>query len=386
MAEVKKARLFLRRGTDTDRIATVLCEGELGYSTDAFRVVVGDGAIAGGRSLGATVFVSGGDYEHNFHTSLTAAANGGLALSGDFAVFPAASYTHNNAASGTIVPGPSATTVMLLTGSNPATGSHWVSINSGIPFNNLTILDDDISGDKVHGGVISGPITLSGGNINIGGNSTSENLILSGVALSAQRADLLIDTEDVIYPLGITSTSQVTALSGIDQFSAKTSSAGGTVITATQYFEKQQLISQLQSVYVAASDGSIEPSTSDGDWTTQSIQAALIAASVSLPVAFPKVAILSVYHYEKIPNVKRIPYALYSSHATASFGGTGKWYLQGRWDPGEDAGGGSEHFSWGSVIFARMSSLDFNIHLLHAEHTSTSYTNPLTVDLIGVQY
>lgn len=45
MAEVKKARLFLRRGTDTDRIATILCEGELGYSTDAFRVVVGDGLI-----------------------------------------------------------------------------------------------------------------------------------------------------------------------------------------------------------------------------------------------------------------------------------------------------------------------------------------------------
>ena len=29
MAEVKKARLFLRRGTDTDRKLTTLCEGEL---------------------------------------------------------------------------------------------------------------------------------------------------------------------------------------------------------------------------------------------------------------------------------------------------------------------------------------------------------------------
>ena len=34
MAEVKKARLFLRRGTDTDRKTTVLCEGELGYCGD----------------------------------------------------------------------------------------------------------------------------------------------------------------------------------------------------------------------------------------------------------------------------------------------------------------------------------------------------------------
>ena len=39
MAEVKKARLFLRRGTDTDRKTTTLCEGELGYSTDAYFTV-----------------------------------------------------------------------------------------------------------------------------------------------------------------------------------------------------------------------------------------------------------------------------------------------------------------------------------------------------------
>ena len=37
MAEVKKARIFLRRGTDADRLQTDLCEGELGYSTDGKR-------------------------------------------------------------------------------------------------------------------------------------------------------------------------------------------------------------------------------------------------------------------------------------------------------------------------------------------------------------
>ena len=40
MAEVKKARLFLRRGTDTDRKTTTLCQGELGYSTDALEFLL----------------------------------------------------------------------------------------------------------------------------------------------------------------------------------------------------------------------------------------------------------------------------------------------------------------------------------------------------------
>ena len=68
MAEVKKARLFLRRGTDTDRKTTTLCQGELGYSTDAFRVFVGDGSTAGGNTLGMMAFVSAGV---NFQTNLT---------------------------------------------------------------------------------------------------------------------------------------------------------------------------------------------------------------------------------------------------------------------------------------------------------------------------
>ena len=102
MAEVKKARLFLRRGTDTDRKTTTLCEGELGYSTDAFRVVVGDGTVVGGRTVGTTVFISGGAFAQGFHTRLTDAASyvplapelqsTGLAMIGDLTVSPAAPY------------------------------------------------------------------------------------------------------------------------------------------------------------------------------------------------------------------------------------------------------------------------------------------------------
>ena len=161
MAEVKKARLFLRRSTDTDRKATTLCEGELGYSTDAFRVVVGDGATLGGLSLGTTVHVSAGALSPNFHTNLTEASAGGLAHTGDLAVFPALTYKKADGTTDS-VPSASATTVMLLTGSTPNDTTSWVSINSGIPWGNLHVQTDDIKGDYISGGDISGDVTFSG--------------------------------------------------------------------------------------------------------------------------------------------------------------------------------------------------------------------------------
>jgi len=230
MAEVKKARLFLRRGSDTDRKLTTLCEGELGYSTDAFRVVVGDGITAGGRSLGATVFVSGGS---NFHTNLSEASASGIALSGDFAAFPAQSYFKANGTTASN-PSASATNVMLLTGADASAPASWVAVNSGIPYGNIDVQDNDISGDYVSGGTITAPITLSGGHINIGGAST-ESVILSGIALAAQNTDGLGSTvaftadESVIYPLGITGSAQLTAVSGVESFTnAIPDSVGGT--------------------------------------------------------------------------------------------------------------------------------------------------------------
>ena len=94
MAEVKKARLFLRRGSDTDRRDTVLCQGELGYSTDAFRIFIGDGSTEGGKSVGSFMYVSGGNLGTNFHTNLTTASANGRAHKGDIAIFPAQSYTN----------------------------------------------------------------------------------------------------------------------------------------------------------------------------------------------------------------------------------------------------------------------------------------------------
>ena len=166
MAEVKKARLFLRRGTDTDRKTTTLCEGELGYSTDAFRVVVGDGTTAGGRSLGTTTHVSGGSLGRHFHTKLVQASGydggtGGYAMQGDLAVFPALQYYKADGAT-TSTPHASATCVMLLTATDATATASWVSINSGIPFGNIHVQNDDIKGDYISGGDISGDVTFSG--------------------------------------------------------------------------------------------------------------------------------------------------------------------------------------------------------------------------------
>jgi len=260
MAEVKKARLFLRRGTDTDRKLTTLCEGELGYSTDAFRVVVGDGATAGGRSLGATVFVSAGSLASNFHTKLTTASADGLALAGDFAVFPASAYKKADGSTNS-VPSASATNVMLLTGANVGEGTSWVAVNSGIPYGNIDVQDNDISGDYVSGGIITAPITLSGGPVNIGGDGVTETLTLSGVALSAENFAEFTSTK--IYPLGITGTAQLTAISGVASFTnAIPDSVGG-----TNYYWDDYVANGGNDTVPNALDGAIaaHPNTEVGD-------------------------------------------------------------------------------------------------------------------------
>ena len=121
MAEVKKARLFLRRGTDTDRKTTTLCQGELGYSTDAFRVFVGDGSTTGGKTVGNFVYVSGGSLGTNFHTNLTTASANGRAHKGDIAIFPAQSYFKADGTT-SVTPHVSASTVMILTADITADG------------------------------------------------------------------------------------------------------------------------------------------------------------------------------------------------------------------------------------------------------------------------
>ena len=162
MAEVKKARIFLRRGTDADRLQTDLCEGELGYSTDGKRVFVGDGSTNGGKSLGSSTIFKAEGFDT---TTLTAVSSNGRAEVGDFVFTHAADYeitTINPAATpATITPNNSFGTVYTLSAIDSGDGSlTWVPVNSAIPLNHIDIPDNGINGDKIHGGNISGKAEL----------------------------------------------------------------------------------------------------------------------------------------------------------------------------------------------------------------------------------
>ena len=209
MAEVKKARIFLRRGTDADRLQTDLCEGELGYSTDGKRVFVGDGSTNGGKSLGSSMIFKASGFDT---TTLTAVSSDGRAEVGDFVFTHAADYnitTINTVAPpATITPNNSFGTVYTLSAIDPGDDSlTWVPVNSAIPLNHIDIPDNGINGDKIHGGNISGNVTFSD-------NITAlSSISLSGVAASAENAASLAGS--IIYPLGITANAEVTAVSSI---------------------------------------------------------------------------------------------------------------------------------------------------------------------------
>ena len=276
MAEVKKARLFLRRGTDTDRKTTTLCEGELGYSTDAFRVFVGDGSTEGGLVLGNTAFVSAGK---NFNTDLSEASAAGLAHTGDIAIFPADDYTTGGSSS-TINSG-HATTVMILTGTNPATASHWVNVNNNIPFGNVSVSADDISGDMIHGGDISGDLTFS-----------SDITALSAVTIphirnTAEDAATLDNNAANIWPLGITGSSELTAVSSIASFS-NNSGAGGAGI---------QFVSTVGSPLSGMSSTGGLKTPTHGAWSD-----ALILTGKGVPTTATTVILsIMIERYNRIP-------------------------------------------------------------------------------------
>lgn len=218
MADIKKARIFLRRGTDTSRLSTELCEGELGYSTDGIRVFAGDGGTLGGNSLGTKTFflTAGSDV-----TTLTAVSADGRAEPGDLAFVSASAYhlsAYNSyvTASTTSTPSTAVGAVYALSARDSGTGNlTWVNVNSGIPITYIDIPDDSIPGDKIHGGTISGNVTL------VGTIETQDTVTLQGVATNAQKTI----TGSKFFPLSINSSGTVQALSSVAQLGDNTTSA-----------------------------------------------------------------------------------------------------------------------------------------------------------------
>lgn len=375
---VNKARIFMRRGTDANRLGTTLCEGELGYSTDGKRVFAGDSTTVGGNSLGSKVFVlaSGGDV-----TTLTAASADGRAEVGDFAFVPAATYNISSVNSyftdsDSSTPNTSAGTLYTLSARDGGTGDlTWVFANSAIPVTNLDIPDNSLNADQIHGGTFSGDMTFSDD------LTALSSLTLSGVAASAANPSQL--TGSVIYPLGITATSQVTAVSSVDQLGVNDSN----IIRYTQYFDAQTI--SADATYVD-NTGGLAPSNSDSDWLVVDLAAKLSSAGVTLPasVTYPKAAIIAVYNDNIQPDAERTLWGLYSSHADSSYSTSGNFQLLSRWGPDQDNRGSRSFYAFGNQLFVRLSGTSNNIVLQYTRHKDggSVQNSDLTIELIGIQY
>lgn len=354
-----KARMFLRRGSDETRLQTTLCEGELGYSTDGARVFVGDDSTVGGISVGSKVWMleAGSDV-----TTLTAASATGRAEVGDLAWVPSSSFdvsaVNADAPSSTITPAADTGLLYALSARN-GNDLTWVLANSGVPVSQIDFADNSINGDKIHGGDISGDVTFSG--------------TVSAVSVT-------------------TTTSKVHDLSGTGSRPVFASSAGvletggSNIITSTEYFDKYQLTTALQ-VKDNTAAGTAEPLAGDGNWDVIDLSTA-IAARTTLPVTYPKVAIINVYHTEPSIFVKLRSYGIFTAHSTSSYGTSSNYYQQARFCGGEDGGKGVVHFSWGSQLFVRLNGTSNNLIIQYTVFDSNAISgdDDLTVDLIGVQY
>lgn len=370
MAEEKKARIFLRRGQDADRLRTLLCQGELGYSTDGERVFVGDGSTLGGLPLSSVHFLAAGT-DVTTLTAVTGVA-GRRAEVGDLAFVVGSDYQvediNVNAPAATININDSFGTVYALS-AHDGDNLTWVAVNSGIPLTHIDIPLNGLSADQVHGGDFSGDITFSG---------TVCAAALTATTLSTQgitASDLVGTGTRTVYA---TSTGQLSTKN------AEISDAN--IITTTQYFNKQTLTTTLAEVQ---NIGSVAPLAGDSNWTELDLSSALSTAGVSLPVNYPKGAIINVYYTSLVPRGDRISFAFYSSHSASSYGTSGNYNLLSRWGVGEDAGGGTDTFFWGNTFFVRLNGSTTKLVVQYTQQNRAGKTvanGNLTIDLIGVQY
>lgn len=92
MPDIEIVKLKLRRGTDTQRQAVTLEQGELGYTTDAKRVWVGDGFTMGGVIVGNVIHTP---MTAGSRTDLTYAVNGDLVYDNNLLYQLSGTYADN---------------------------------------------------------------------------------------------------------------------------------------------------------------------------------------------------------------------------------------------------------------------------------------------------
>jgi hypothetical protein len=170
MPEQTIIKLKIRRGTDSQRRAVILEQGELGYTTDTARVFIGDGTTSGGRPVGSVI--------HPPLANTLGRLSITRAVQNDIVVEKSLMYQ--------------------LTGTDYSNSSHWVNISPKVDgsvlrytagTNILSIPDAAIGNTKLNPSIVMSNGGLSFGtglsanvdNVTIGINSTTNKLFVKGI-------------------------------------------------------------------------------------------------------------------------------------------------------------------------------------------------------------
>jgi len=154
MASIQITKFKVRRGTDSQRKAVILDEGELGYTVDTRRVFVGTGTLSGGIVVGSKV--------HPVNTY--------------------ASLSNTNAQVGDLVFANNQ--FYQLTGTNYNAISSWYSVGPRVDNtffelssnNYITLKDNSILPIKINSAYVTGGVKIESGNLKVNYDSTQFKL------------------------------------------------------------------------------------------------------------------------------------------------------------------------------------------------------------------
>jgi hypothetical protein len=368
MSDIKKARFFLRRGNDVDRLLTTFCEGELAYSLDGKRVFAGDSETLGGNAVGQKLFlIETGTNK----TSLTAASGNGLAEVGDLVFTTALTYSlsdfHADISVGdTHTPNEQFGTMFAVSARDANTNElTFVALNSAIPLSHIDIPDNSISFAKLHGGEASGNVlfttSLSAANLSAT-NLSSYNAVLTNdinaTDTTGFSANYLENRPVLITKDGLLK-------------STDTSTASHPLVHTKLYIDRIRL-----GTITKVTGTDITPETNNANWTVFDVSSYLDNTGIK-----PKAAIVSIYTSYTGDRVRTALFSSYSVTGTYS----DKFYVLGCFGVGEDAGGDADINAFGGVYSVR---LPYNTHnlILQIKNFAGDASMDVYVDLIGYEY
>lgn len=185
MPDIEIVKLKLRRGTDAQRQAVTLEQGELGYTTDAKRVWVGDGFTVGGNNIGNVIHTP---MYVGTRTDLTDAVNGDIVYEDNLLYQLSGTYAANLTSWAFIGTRPDDLTLEY-------TASNTLNIaNNGVGIAQLSSNVVDLSGGLAYGSTgLSARIDNSSITINANGELETTHVNISagdiGLGLSGGGGD-----------------------------------------------------------------------------------------------------------------------------------------------------------------------------------------------------